>query len=86
MENKLVQAIFHFTDGSQLALAWPPQAGDDPITVAANIRKALETDRILAEVDGDLILIPLANVTHVRVSPAPPKLPQNVIRGCQAID
>ena len=81
-----VKAVFHFSNGSQLTLAWPSQAGGDPITIATNIRKALETDRVLAEVDGDLTLIPLANVTHVTVSPAPPKLPQNVIRGCRVVD
>ncbi len=54
--------VIRFMDGSKLTLRYPKQAGNDPATIVANVRKALEADRLLAEVDGNLLFIPLSNV------------------------
>jgi hypothetical protein len=50
-----------------------------------NVRKALEADKIVAEVGGDLMVIPLQNVKYVEVSPAPQELPQGILRGAQIV-
>ncbi len=78
-----VTGTIHFMDGSKLSLQWPRQAGTDPQTVAANVKKALEVDRIVAEVDGTLLVIPMRNVKYIQITPAPEKLPAGILRGVQ---
>jgi hypothetical protein len=77
---------FRFTDGTKLTLRWPRQAGSDPAEIATTVRKALESDRVVAEVEGRLVIIPLANVKYVEVSPAPQKLPKGVLLGARETD
>lgn len=83
--EKEVYAVIHFTDGSNIKLEWPAQAGDDSATIARNVRNALEMDKVLAEVDGSLIIVPMQNVKYVVVTPAPPELPQGVLRNAQIV-
>jgi hypothetical protein len=78
--------VIRFMDGSKLSLRYPKQAGSDPTTIVANVRKALEADRLLAEVDGSLLFIPLANVKYVQVTPAPDVLPSTVLRKARLVE
>ncbi len=78
-----VTGTIHFMDGSKLSLEWPQQAGNDPSVIAVNVRKALETDRIMAEVDGNLLVIPVRNIKYIQITPAPQKLPTGVLRSAQ---
>jgi type 1 glutamine amidotransferase len=76
-----VEGVIHFMDGTRVVLKWPRQAGDDPVTVAANIKKALEAERIMAEVGGSLLVIPVRNIKYIQITPSPEKLPKEVLRG-----
>ncbi|WP_455204111.1 hypothetical protein [Kaarinaea lacus] len=78
--------MVYFNDGSHLIFEYPKQAGNDPATIAANVRKALEKDKLAAEVDGDLVVIPLQNVKYVRVSPAPDALPEGIIKNVSIVE
>lgn len=49
-ENR--HAVIHFMDGTKITLKFPRQAGDDPVTILKNVKRALEAHRILAEVEG----------------------------------
>jgi len=73
-------------DGSKLTLRYPKQAGNDAATIVANVRKALEADRLLVEVDGNLLFIPLSNVKYLQVTPAPDALPSTVLRNARLVD
>ncbi len=79
--NKIVRAVIHFMDETKVSLAWPLQSSDDPLTVATNVRKALEKDRLAIEVQGDLFVIPITNIKYVQITPAPANLPGDVVRG-----
>ena len=78
--------VIRFMDGSKLSLRYPKQAGSDPTTIVANVRKALEADRLLAEVDGNLLFIPLSNVKYLQVTPAPDVLPSTVLRKARLVE
>jgi hypothetical protein len=65
-------------DGSKITVRYPKQAGEDASTIAANVRKALEADRLLLEVDGNLLLL--------QVTPAPDVLPPTVLRHARMVD
>ena len=83
--SKNVHAVIHFMDGTKMTLAWPRQTGDVPATVVSNVRKALEMDKLAVEVQGDLFVIPIRNVKYVQITPAPAKLPGEVIRGGEVV-
>ncbi len=78
-----VMGTIHFMDGTKLSLSWPRQAGTGDGIIASNIKKALEADRILAEVDGSLLLIPVRNIKYIQITPSPQKLPLGVLRGVE---
>ncbi len=80
---RTVTLLIRFMDGSKISLRYPKQAGNDPATIAANVRKALATDRIIVEVDGNLLFIPLSSVKYFQVLPAPESLPVGVLRGAR---
>jgi len=84
-DQTTVFGTIHFMDSTKLTLRWPRQAGSDPIEIAATVKKALESDRIMAEVDGRLLIIPVRNVKYIEISPAPPKLPKGVLLGAEII-
>lgn len=83
--KETVFGTIHFMDKTKLTLRWPRQAGTDPIGIAATVKKALEADRIMAEVEGRLLIIPVRNIKYIEVSPAPPKLPRGVLLGAEVV-
>ena len=83
--SKDVHAVIHFMDGTKVTFAWPQQASDDPSTMITRVRKALEMDKLAVEVQGDLFVIPIRNVKYVQITPAPAKLPAEVIRGGEVV-
>ena len=70
-------------DGTRIVLEYPKQAGEDPATIASNVRKALESDKLVLEAQGDLMVIPIRNIKYIQVSPAPDELPQGVLRNAR---
>ena len=80
-----VTGTIHFMDGSKVSLRWPRQAGTGSQIIALNVKKALEADRILVEVDGTLLLVPLRNVKYIQITPSPKELPAGVLRGAQIV-
>jgi hypothetical protein len=70
----------HFMDGTKLVVRYPKQAGTDPATIAANVRRALDADKLVFEVDGDLLIVSTRNVKYFHLTPAPDHLPAGVIR------
>ena len=74
------RAIVHFTDNTTLALEWPKQDMQHYVFLAEALRKAVEADRLLVEVEGNLVVIQMRNVKYVELIPVPEQLPEGVIR------
>ena len=81
-----VKGTIFFMDGTKMTLSWPRHAGNDPATVASTIKNALDSDKLLAEVDGQLLVIPMRNIKYFQVTPAPEKIPAGTLLGAQVID
>jgi len=69
-----------FLDGSMATFSYPRQSGKDQAAVVAAVKKAIDSERLVLEADGDLVVIPIRSVKYVRVSPAPPHLPSGILR------
>lgn len=78
-------ATFTFFDNSKLKLAWPKQGSKDAQVFVTQLKEALKADRFIAEVEGQLMMIPTRNVKHIVVSPAPKALPQGIIRNARIV-
>lgn len=77
----LVRLTVFFLDGTKASFEYPQQAGPDQAAIVANVRKAIESERLVLEVDGDLIIVPIRSVKYVQVTPAPRHLPSGILRG-----
>jgi hypothetical protein len=80
-----VTGTIFFMDGTKMSLRWPRQAGNDPSTIAKNIREALEADKLMLEVGDHLMVIPMRNVKYFQITPPPEKLPHGVVRGAHIL-
>ena len=85
MNEDLRYATFTFLDNSKLKLNWPKQGSKDAQVFTNQLKDALKADRFIAEVEGQLMVIPTRNVKHIVVSPAPRALPQGIIRNARII-
>ena len=77
------RAVIHFTDASTLDLEWPKQDAKGCVFLSEAIRKAIESERLLVEVEGNLLVIPMRNVKYVELIPVPEQLPEGVIRNAR---
>lgn len=83
--SALASLNVYFLDGTRVTFRYPKQAGTDPATIAATVKKAIDSEKLVLEVEGDLIVIPMKAVKYVRVSPAPDSLPQGVLRKARLV-
>lgn len=83
MDTDLRHATFFFLDNSSMKLVWPKQGSKDPQVFASQVKKSLESETFAADVDGQLVIVPMRNVKYVIISPAPETLPQGVIRNAR---
>jgi hypothetical protein len=79
----IVSLTVFFLDGTKATFHYPRQAGYDPATILSNVKRAIDADRVLLEVDGDLLVIPMKSVKYIQVSPAPTRLPSGVLRNAR---
>jgi hypothetical protein len=78
--NAAVRMTVFFLDGTTASFSYPRQSGKDQAAIVATVKKAIESERLVLEADGDLVVIPIRSVKYVRVSPAPPHLPSGILR------
>jgi len=79
------RAVFHFTDSTTLALEWPKQDTQGIVFLSEALRKAIESERLLVEVEGNLTVIPMRNVKYIELIPVPEQLPEGVIRNARRV-
>jgi len=84
MKSKRWMTIF-FTDGTKLKFDFPKQR-DDTSNIGAIIKKALNQNQLILEVEGTMFTIPFVNVKYIQIYPCPEKLPDTAIRGAKLVD
>jgi hypothetical protein len=82
--NEDRQMTIHFNNGTKMELAFPAQIKGSPTAVLEGIKRALESDKLVIEADGKVLVVPWASVKHIEVSPAPAALPFGAIKGARA--
>ena len=84
MKSKRWMTIF-FTDGTKLKFDFPKQR-DDTSNIGAMIKKAMNQNQLILEVEGTMFTIPFVNVKYIQIYPCPEKLPDTTIRGVKIVD
>ena len=84
MENTRWMTIF-FTDGTNLQFDFPKQI-EDTSKIGTMIKKALNENQLILEVEGTMYTIPFVNIKYIQIYPSPEKLPDTAIHGVKLID
>ncbi|MFC1798472.1 hypothetical protein ACFLZL_01545 [Thermodesulfobacteriota bacterium] len=84
MESKRWMTIF-FTDGTNLKFDFPKQL-DDYSQLGMMLKKLMDENQLVLEVEGTLFMIPLVNVKYIQAYPCPDNLPDTTIRGANLVD
>ncbi len=75
----------YFIDRSTLKFSFPKQT-NDPSNLGAMIKKAMNENQLIMEVEGALYTIPLANIKYIHFSPCPEKLPDTAFHHGKLLD
>jgi hypothetical protein len=78
--------VIHFMDGTKLVLRYPRLQDKDAASIATAVRKALDAEKIVVEVDDSLLVIPVRNIKYVQVTPPPDALPSGVFRNAEIVE
>lgn len=78
--------VIHYNNGTKLELSFPVQIRNSTAAVMEGMKKIMESDKLVIEAEGRLIVIPWASVKHVEVSPAPPALPFSTIKNAKVVE
>lgn len=77
--------IIFFTDGTDLRFGFPKKIADTS-KISTMLKKALNENQLILEVEGAMYTIPFVNVKYIRIYPCPEKLPDTAIHGVKLID
>jgi len=73
----------HFNNGTKMEVSFPTQIKNSPAAVLEGVKRAMESDKLVFEAEGRLIVIPWVSVKQVELSPVPTALPFGVIKGAR---
>ena len=73
----------HFNNGTKMEVAFPIQIKNSTAAVLESIKKALESDKLVIEAEGKLVIIPWYSIKHVELTPIPSAVPFGSIKGAR---
>lgn len=75
----------HFIDGTEMRFDFVVQ-DIDLVSLGEAMEKAIESNKLVLEVEGVMYLFPYQNIKYIRVSPSPEMLPEIAVRGVRLTD
>ncbi len=75
----------HFNNGTKMELSFPTQIRNSSAAVLEAMKKVMDSDKLVLEAEGRLLVIPWASVKQVEVSPVPPAMPFGAIKGAKVV-
>ena len=76
----------HFNNGTKMDVTFPTQIKNSLGALVESLKKVLETDKLVIEAEGRLIVIPWASVKYVETSAVPSSaLPFGTIKGARIL-
>ncbi|MFZ5570227.1 MAG: hypothetical protein ACOZF0_07475 [Thermodesulfobacteriota bacterium] len=84
--GKVAHMVIHFMDGSKIVFEYDKLDGREDASIASKVKKALEHDKIVVQTYDSMIVIPVANVKYIQVTPAPDALPEGILKNAEIIE
>ena len=81
--NEDRQLTIHFNNGTKMDVTFPTQIKNSTAAVLESMKRAMESDKLVIEAEGKLVIIPWGSIKHVEMTPAPPAVPFGSIKGAR---
>ena len=82
--SKKETCFIHFMDGSSMSFQFDAPS-EDTLSVASQIHNVIDNNIMRLEVDNKLVFIPISNIRTIEITPAPAKLPPQVLKGARTV-
>jgi len=79
--NEDRQLTIYFNDGNKMEMTFPARLKNSTAAVLESVKKALESDKVVIEAEGKLVIIPWSSIKQVELTPAPAAVPFGAIQG-----
>ena len=77
------QLTIHFTNGDKMSLTFPPKLKNSTAAVMEAMKKTMESDKLVIEAEGKLVIIPWSSIKQLELTPAPAAIPFGAIQGAR---
>ena len=84
--NEDRKLTIHFNNGTKLEVSFPTQNKNSTAAVLEIHEEGDETDKLVIEAEGRLLVIPWASVKLLELTPAPPAIPFGAIKGARIVE
>ena len=81
--NEDRQLTIHFNNGTKADLTFPVRYKNSTTVVQEAVKRALESDKLVIEAEGRLLIIPWSSIKQVELTPAPAAVPFGAIMGAR---
>jgi hypothetical protein len=81
--NEDRQLSIYFINGTKMDVTFPPQVKNSTATVLEGMKRALESDKLVIEAEGKLVIMPWSSIKHVELTPMPSAVPFGSIKGAR---
>jgi hypothetical protein len=77
------QMTIHFNNATKMDVTFPTQIKNSAAAVLESMKKAMESDKLVIEAEGKLVIIPWCSIRHLELTPVPPAVPFGAIKGAR---
>jgi hypothetical protein len=80
--NEDRRLTIHYNNGTKMDVTFPPRIKAST-AVLESVKKALESEKLVIEAEGKLVIIPWSSIKQVELTPSPAALPFGAIQGAR---
>jgi len=83
---KTAHMVIHFMDGTKIVFKYPKLNEKEDASIASKVKKALDQDKIVVQTYDSMIVMPVANIKYIQVSPPPDALPDGILKNAEIVE
>lgn len=77
--------VIHFMDGTKIVLRYPDLSDKEASIIASKVQKALDRDKIVVQTNDSILVMPVANIKYIQVTPPPDALPDGIFKNAEIV-
>lgn len=83
--EKIKRMVIHFMDGTKLMFKYSGLTDTEASMIASKVKKALDQDKIVVRTYDSVIVMPVANIKYIQVTPPPDVLPEGILQNAEIV-